>query len=57
MISPQQAHQQWQNHKVPKVFQRRSPEAKKSRSKTRETVVWERTNDNSKKTDNDKHIQ
>ncbi|WP_310080959.1 integrase core domain-containing protein [Sphingobacterium sp. 2149] len=57
MMSPQQAHQQWQSQNVPKGFQRRSPETKKFRSKTRETVARERTTDNSKKIDNDNHIQ
>ncbi|WP_373564632.1 hypothetical protein [Sphingobacterium sp. E70] len=33
MISPQQAHQEWQSQKVPKVFQRRSLEAKSSAAK------------------------
>lgn len=57
MMSPQQAHQQWQSQNVPKGFQRRSPETKKFRSKARETVARERTTDNSKKIDNDNHIQ
>jgi len=57
MMSPQQAHQEWKNQNVPGLFQKRSPDAKKFRIKMRETVARQRTTDNSKKKDNDNHMQ